>query len=832
MQNAKNWYSPQRDFDKCPGNCCPPLDEQCRRRLDNTGYPYMPEQQMILVFGGITYRNKTFGVNKTSVYDKCEDYYAITGKTTLEDKLKNCGEELLNDMWRYHVQKDLWTPIRYDYNRDTQAQLIIPTTRYGHAGVHIELDDQYTILDVTNGTVLRREFMYIYGGFSFECTTACNDTWRYEIPIGPYSFYPTSKSTWVDVGNFWTKLSVDGTNNPGKRWRHNMIAYQKFKDDYNLFEEHFIFLFGGIQTLNSLEKIAYNQPTGFMYKQDMWRFNLISNQWEEIEQYGISQIIRHIYLWNTTSINQQITTDEMIQDDKKTTNILTKQATNANEIKKYNIQIPSPRSGHSMTLVGNPLEYIMIFGGSTYENVTESGVANVIKKTLDDMWVFYVRSSTWNQVFPNSDMNPEARESSTLVTVKADRLVLLFGGQYAETLFKDVWQYNLNTNMWAKLNVINDVVVKIKNCSSCSNCTKCDTKVFKRINCADCHNCTSPDGPNVYKNLSCEYCGNCVQERYFDCVKCTNCSDCYNSTLAANPDGYKGHTMVATKSGIVIYGGANWVGTNLDETDTIEYQKEKYLEKCRNILQQRSLIEQANSEVLGESYPDLSIDDMGTARWTDQYRKTNNVCFNSKVYPAFPKTERRIIYGEDVFFLSTKDCYLNCSTNGLCALGRCTCKNGYHSSGCELNNCPNSLCFVDIDTIDPQQCYHCSSNGRCNNGTCQCTEGYFGSDCSLKGCQNNCSNTATHTYGTCVQDFPMGYCRCNEWMKRGGDDCSYIFCLNDCSGRGQCKSGKCICDANFFGEDCSVNVVNIMSGVMMRIVLAFVVSASVLGLIV
>lgn len=34
-----------------------------------------------------------------------------------------------------------------------------------------------------------------------------------------------------------------------------------------------------------------------------------------------------------------------------------------------------------MTLVGNPLEYIMIFGGSTYENITADGLATVIKKT-------------------------------------------------------------------------------------------------------------------------------------------------------------------------------------------------------------------------------------------------------------------------------------------------------------------------------------------------------------------------------------------------------------------------------------------------------------------
>lgn len=99
-------------------------------------------EEIILVFGGLTYRNKRFGPeNKTLIFDKCEDYHLITGNSTLEDRLKSCGEELLNDMWRYHVKRNLWTPVKYDFNRDTQTGLNIPSARFGHAGVLIELDD-------------------------------------------------------------------------------------------------------------------------------------------------------------------------------------------------------------------------------------------------------------------------------------------------------------------------------------------------------------------------------------------------------------------------------------------------------------------------------------------------------------------------------------------------------------------------------------------------------------------------------------------------------------------------------------------------------------------
>lgn len=49
------------------------------------------------------------------------------------------------------------------------------------------------------------------------------------------------------------------------------------------------------------------------------------------------------------------------------------------------IEIPSPRASHSMTLVGDPADYIMIFGGVTNETVVSSdGVRSTIKRTLDD----------------------------------------------------------------------------------------------------------------------------------------------------------------------------------------------------------------------------------------------------------------------------------------------------------------------------------------------------------------------------------------------------------------------------------------------------------------
>jgi hypothetical protein len=82
-----------------------------------------------------------------------------------------------------------------------------------------------------------------------------------------------------------------------------------------------------------------------------------------------------------------------------------------------------------MTVCGNPPEYILIFGGVTEEvlDVTVSSVSK-IRKTLNDLWVYHTGTRLWQRLFVNSPMSPESREYATMVTVKTDRLILMYGG--------------------------------------------------------------------------------------------------------------------------------------------------------------------------------------------------------------------------------------------------------------------------------------------------------------------------------------------------------------------------------------------------------------------
>ena len=209
-------------------------------------------------------------------------------------------------------------------------------------------------------------------------------------------------------------------------------------------------------------------------------------------------------------------------------------------LEDQSLEIPRPRSGHSMTLAGEPQDYILIYGGVSNETVTsQDGVQSVIKRTMDDLWVFYVRSSQWNRIYPNSKTNPSKREYSKMVTVRSDRAMFMFGGQYGERLYNDLWQWNVNTNMWAPV-ILEDARTLLKrggpadiaaakalnssdfglaayqNCTQCDNCKMCGkSDAFSRMDCQYCELCQY-DGETG--KINCETCKTCWKENYFECI--------------------------------------------------------------------------------------------------------------------------------------------------------------------------------------------------------------------------------------------------------------------------------------------------------------------------
>jgi len=188
----------------CPSLCCETGHEECETTIDNTGQPIIQEEEIMLIFGGISSRTRYINNTEVLLFDECEAYdeeYEIDMERRPES-FKTCSEEILDDIWRYHIKRNAWSFVKIDYNRNEYASLQSPAARYGQASCYIELPNTEEIMN--DGKEFRRKYMYIYGGFSYECTTACYDLWRYEIPYFPIRMAPYGQ--WKNRGNHWQQL--------------------------------------------------------------------------------------------------------------------------------------------------------------------------------------------------------------------------------------------------------------------------------------------------------------------------------------------------------------------------------------------------------------------------------------------------------------------------------------------------------------------------------------------------------------------------------------------------------------------------------------------------
>lgn len=193
-------------------------------------------------------------------------------------------------------------------------------------------------------------------------------------------------------------LQDDVEQGPGKRWKVSMVAYQRIKDAYNPKNEDYIYLFGGIKVMNSTDLRQLNpekamNTTSYSFMDDLWRYDLVANQWETVEVYGISEITRDLFLWNGTRVKMDVATKDRLADDLNNTKVA--QQTNETADRLKGLRLPQKRGGHMMTIAGNPPDYIIIFGGTSIEYLlgedAKQGV-DKIKSTINDFWVFNIRN--------------------------------------------------------------------------------------------------------------------------------------------------------------------------------------------------------------------------------------------------------------------------------------------------------------------------------------------------------------------------------------------------------------------------------------------------------
>ena len=296
----------------------------------------------MLIFGGISLINITINDgNKdeilNEIYSNCTLHEYFNDKlTSPEMKLigeyiaNNCGNEVLNELWEYNINKHTWNYIQpiIDITLPQQQQQK-PNPRYAHSSIYIEIIEDNFL----------HKYMYIYGGMSLSNTEPFADMWRYEIAYFPKKYQHNS----TNKGNIWTLLTPPDGVHPGPREHHSMTAIVQ-DSVYK-----YIYLFGGIRSESEILN-------------DLWLYDLSKATWKEIIPRGILNAYRSIMYWNgmTTRISIPLEEANFATDYIET-------VSKAKGIGKF----PAPRASFGFAGVNiKGSSYVLLYGGFKWEKIT------------------------------------------------------------------------------------------------------------------------------------------------------------------------------------------------------------------------------------------------------------------------------------------------------------------------------------------------------------------------------------------------------------------------------------------------------------------------------
>ena len=448
-------YSQKEANELCPSNFCGPFcnytsdncisnktyqnfegnDEFYYRLINNAGNEILPDQEIMLVFGGLTLNKIKFKLNniEKNVVLNCEEI--ILGLEQMASEalkneeninllylINNCGYEITNDLWEYNIENDSWNYLKpyIDTNSTNNSSLLQqkPYPRYGHSAVYIEITKKHTNF--------LRKYLFIYGGFSIYCKHSCEDMWLYEISYGPQIFYPNTTDGKWERGNKWKKIIPRNNISPGKRFLHSMTVDSKFK---------YIYLFGGYS-------VDENQKNTLM--DDLWRYNIENNTWIKLNTNGIYLITRIITYWDGSSTIINISPKDYEQATDTIFTTLKNDNLNDSKIGFF----PPKRSSSSLVYNkrSDNTELLLLFGGLSYNTSKEYN----IQYLLNDLWVYNITSNLWLEIFPKGE-KPTYLYGHQLITLEQD-LFILYGGIRSDAFNNDLWLFKYWENIWIQIN--------------------------------------------------------------------------------------------------------------------------------------------------------------------------------------------------------------------------------------------------------------------------------------------------------------------------------------------------------------------------------------------
>jgi len=614
----------------------------------------------------------------------------------------------------------------------------------------------------------------MFGGFSRRCEDFCSDVWEHDAAACLAARRAGAAPSAVAAACRWYDMGSLGRDGPAKRWRHSTAT-----------DGSAVFVFGGHRLWHGFSpenseanrwRLETTRQYGG-YLDDLWRYTPggapgDAGNW--------SQLLPRESCFHRRGVAHDARFDIRCRvfwpEPRASASLVSTLPRDVGDV-----DAAAAAAGHdnaSLLLYGGfrapfPYPHRRSRGaGTATSRAAADGLAPypTAPYYLDDLWRFRFDTGLWSEVAPTSTSNPEARRDSTLRMSSASSF-LLFAGYGTNHLHDDLWNFNLTTTSWLRV----------------------ESFVHPRFpaNCTD-DTLRLPDGSDFIVTQSVAG----VPTR--------------GSTL----DGIAGRAS----SPVVIQqprrqapgwdGCRDRVDGRGDLPQLLQYERPAQRELSAAVFSLR------RGELLVHGGRSAVQEDLPTVRVTRPAVIVDDLwLWRGSNCPSNCTGRGDCVFGHCYCY----DGYYgaDCS-NVSCPGDFCFMDHLKHEQVCR-HCCAARWNHSDGDTYARRErkvacdaTHAGESHGICDGfGSCQCRPPFLTDDCSARDCPDGCNGR-----GFCSVEFPVSRCMCDPgWT---GASCSERLCLNNCSyPNGDCINGRCNCSftrnpynrsmlwARYQGDDCS-----------------------------